>query len=87
MQLSDKAVEREHAQGDRYLDLRGLANYSALSVSCLRDHIRKSGMPFFKVEGKILVKQSEFDRWVERYRGNTSEDLDKLVDEMLESIN
>lgn len=54
---------------DRYMDLDGLAVYSSLSRTTLRRHMRDNQMPFFKVDGKILVRQREFDLWLERYRG------------------
>ena len=51
---------------DRYLDLEGLAVYSSLGKTTLRRHMRDSGLPYYKLDGKILVKQSEFDRWMQQ---------------------
>ena len=34
--------------------------------------------------GKILVRKSDFDRWMEAYR--YTPDLDKLVDEVVSAI-
>jgi excisionase family DNA binding protein len=68
---------------DRYFDLQGLAVYSALSVQTLRSHIKKNHLPCFKVDGKILVKRSEFDRWLEAYRMNQDQDIDRKVAEIL----
>ena len=65
---------------DQFFDLRGLAVYSAMGVPTLRDYIRDEKLPCFKVKGKYLIKRSEFDRWLERYRTNKCHDLDAIVD-------
>jgi excisionase family DNA binding protein len=72
--------------GDKYFDLKGLSAYSALSVGTLRDHIRRGNLPYFKVKGKILVKRSEFDQWIENYRVNKKHDLDRIVNDVLDSL-
>ena len=71
---------------DRYFDLRGLSAYSAFGVATLRDYIRSDGLPCFKVKGKILIKKSEFDRWIENYRINQSQDIDTLVDSVMSDL-
>lgn len=64
---------------DQYLDLDGLAKYSSMSKSTLREYIKGEGLPAFKVKGKLLVKQSEFDNWMEGFRLQ-SEDIDSIVE-------
>lgn len=71
---------------DRLLDLRRLSGYSSLGIPTLRDYIRSDGLPCFKIRGKILIKQSEFDTWLEQYRVNQSKDLDSIVDEVMDSL-
>ena len=68
---------------DQFLDLRGLSVYSSLSVSTLRDHIRSKGLPAFSVRGKILVKKSEFDKWVSQYRISRDLDIDSIVNDVI----
>ena len=70
-----------------YLDLKGLSVYSSLKVPCLRTYIREKNLPCFKVQGKILIKRSEFDRWLEGFRMNKEQEIDEFVDEILESVN
>lgn len=53
---------------DQYFDLQGLQAYSSFKVSTLRDYIRRDGLPAFKARGKVLVKRSEFDAWMEHHR-------------------
>ena len=71
---------------DQYFDLKGLSRYSALGVPTLRDHIRGGDLPCFKVKGKILVKKSEFDGWIEGYRLNKKQNLNDLVNEVIETL-
>lgn len=71
---------------DRFLDLKRLSQYSSLGIPTLRDYIRSDALPCFKVKGKILIKQSEFDTWLERYRVNQSQDLNSIVDEVMDSL-
>ncbi|RZB36392.1 MAG: hypothetical protein SRB2_02217 [Desulfobacteraceae bacterium Eth-SRB2] len=85
MQIPDNIAEKTITLKDRFFDLRGLSAYSAVSVGSLRDYV-KTGMPHFKLKGKILVKRSEFDAWLERYRVNRSQDLDNIVDVVMDSL-
>jgi excisionase family DNA binding protein len=67
---------------DRLLSLKELSEYSTLAESTLRDHMKR-GMPHFKVGGKILVRRSEFDQWIEKYR---VKDLDEVVEMAMKSL-
>ena len=71
---------------DRLFDLRSLSQHSCLGVPTLRDYIRSGGLPHFKLKGKILVRLSEFNRWLESFRVDTKSDLNNLVDDVLESL-
>jgi hypothetical protein len=55
---------------DRYLNLHSLSEYADIPIPTLRDHIRGMKLPCYKVKGKILVKQSEFDSWIGSFRVN-----------------
>jgi hypothetical protein len=71
---------------DKYFDLRGLAEYSSLAVPTLRDYLRGlDPIPHYKLKGKVLVKQSEFDRWLENFRVDASK-LEKVVVDVLNSL-
>jgi hypothetical protein len=71
--------------GDPFLDLRALTHYSNLSVRTLTRHLHdlEHPLPHYKVRGKILVRRSEFDRWMEGFRRRPQQDLPRLVDEVL----
>ena len=77
---------------DEYLDFKGLSTYSKMGVSTLRYHIRENDLPCFKIPGKkektgkILIKRSEFDGWMERFRANDFLDPNALADEVIRSL-
>jgi excisionase family DNA binding protein len=71
---------------DQYLDLRNLSAYCSLGVPTLRDYLRSGGLPHFKLKGKILVKKSEFDRWLESFRIKTDQEFNGIIDSVLESL-
>lgn len=85
MLIPDDIAEQTISLKDKFFDLRGLSVYSSLGVSTLRDHIKR-GMPCFKIGGKILIKLSEFDKWLERYRLNAEQDLDAMVDGIMDAM-
>ena len=84
MIIPDDITEAPIALKDQYFDLKGLSVYSAIAVGTIRDHIKTRGLPNFKVAGKILVKRSEFDSWVEKYRSTKS--LNHIVDDVMDSL-
>ena len=53
---------------DQYFDLEGLSAYSALKVPTLREYIKEKKLPAFKVKGKLLIRKSEFDSWLDNFR-------------------
>lgn len=67
---------------DRYFDLKGLAQYSNLSVRTLRKYLGK--IPHYRIGGKLLVKKSEFDKYLEQYREVDS--LSEMVEEIVNEI-
>jgi hypothetical protein len=72
---------------DKFLDLKGLAEYSSLAVPTIRDYLKSvNPIPHFKIKGKILVKQSEFDAWLEGFRV-TGDALAALVDDVRGGLN
>lgn len=71
---------------DQYLDLKKLSDYGSVAVPTLREYIKGCGLPAFKLKGKILVRKSEYDHWMEQHRIDKSQDLGHIVDEVMESI-
>ena len=70
---------------DPYLSLRALATYSGCSIRWLRDRLVDSvhPLPCYRVEGKILVRRSDFDEWMAWYRNQGRSDVERLVAPLL----
>jgi len=71
---------------DPFLSLKGLAGYSGMSVRKLRDSLTRpvSPLPHYRVDGKILVRRSDFDRWMEHFKHTP--DVDRIVDGVVSEI-
>lgn len=66
-----------------YLDLKAAAAYTSLSVRSLRDYLKRPGAPpTYRISKKILVKRTDLDLWLERFKV----DLDSLARRALEGI-
>jgi hypothetical protein len=86
MIIPDNIIEPAISLKDQYFDLRGLEAYSALKVPTLRDYIRSGDLPSFKIKGKILIRKSEFDTWIEDYRVNRTKQINDIVDDVMSSL-
>ncbi len=66
---------------DPYLSLKGLAGYASLSRRTLQDLINapRDPLPSYRVGGKILIRKSDFDRWMTRRRNQKSLALARLA--------
>jgi len=69
---------------DRYMDKREAAEYTSLSTRTLEGRLDE--IPHFRVGKKILFKKSEIDKWMETYREGGTQNLDRIADEVIESI-
>jgi excisionase family DNA binding protein len=72
---------------DPFLDLRALSTYASISVRKLRDLLADplNPLPAYQVGGKILVRRSEFDGWMSRYR-RSGVDVGKIVTDILKGL-
>lgn len=73
---------------DPCLSLKALAGYSGLSVRNLRDRLTDPAhpLPHYRIGGKIVVRRSDYDAWVARYRRVGNPDLDRMVAEALRDV-
>ena len=69
---------------DQYFDLPRLSEYSCLGIGTLRDYI-KTGLPCFKLKGKLLIRRSEFDQWIEKFRYE-KESVKDIADEIMNNL-
>jgi excisionase family DNA binding protein len=69
--------------------LKALAAYSGFGLRKLYDFLSDPvhPLPHYRVGGKILVRRSEFDAWIARYRQCGRANVDAIVDNVLKSIN
>jgi excisionase family DNA binding protein len=74
-------------QQPEWLDLKALQKYACISERTLREWVHRSvePLPAVQVGGKILVRRSEFDRWLEGHRVRPV-DLGCIVDEMVTAV-
>lgn len=78
-------------QQAEWMDLKAVQRYACVSERTVRDWIHRlqNPLPASRVEGgKLLVKRSHFDKWLEAhpYRGSENPDLGELVDEVLKEL-
>jgi hypothetical protein len=73
---------------DPFLALRALASYSGISIRKLRDYLDDPAhpLPCYRVGGKIVVRRSEFDTWIARYRQIGRADVDQIVADVLRTL-
>lgn len=74
-------IERE------WLGIRELTKYASVSDRTLREwmHRENDALPAVRVDGKILVRRSQFDSWLERHRIRPvgAVDVDAIVNGLL----
>ena len=75
------------ATEDPYLSLKALAGYSGISVRTLRGYLDLSpdeALPCYRLPGggKILVRRSEFDTWLARFRTRGRPNLARAIREL-----
>jgi hypothetical protein len=70
---------------DAYYGLKRLTSYSGIGLRRLRSYLtdRAHPLPHYRVGGKILVRRSEFDRWIEVYRRAETSRVDDIVADLL----
>ncbi len=75
-----------HITRDIIYDLKGLSGYCSLKIPTLRDYLKSGELPHYKLKGKILIRKSEFDAWLEGYRVNKKQGINNIIDGVLESL-
>jgi len=70
---------------DPFMPLTALASYSGLSVRTLRQYLElppNQALPAYRLPGKILVRRSEFDAWMEQYRSRGRPSLVRALEDL-----
>src|SRR5215469_1576620 len=85
--LSEDQASSKATPGKEWLGLRQLTEYADISERTLRTWIysRTDPLPATKVSGKVLVRKTDFDRYLERHRVKPldSIDLDGIVRDVM----
>ena len=86
--LDLKGARPKPPEADGYLSLRTLAGYSGLSVRTLRGYLEHPAhpLPHYRVGGKLLVKRSEFDDWIRKFRVEEPSKVGAIVADVLRSL-
>lgn len=86
--MKDTVTTPAATPNDPYLSLRELVKYSSLSINTIRAHLTnlRHPLPHFRVGGRILVRQSEFDRWVTQQRADPTERLNQIVNKVMTDL-
>ena len=74
-----------------WMDLKTLERYACTSERTLREwiHLPIGSLPASQVNGgKLMVKRSEFDRWLEahRYQPVNSIDADRIAEDIIDQF-
>ena len=79
-------MNQEKLTDDRYLDLAHLASYSSMGKTTLRELIQAGELQAFCPRGKVLVKKSTFDSWVEKHPVRPGKAVADLVNEIMAKV-
>ena len=73
-----------------WLSLQQLTEYAAVSDRTLRTWLHRAtdALPAVRVHGKILVRRSEFDSWLEHHRIQPDglNDVDSIVNAVIQDM-
>jgi excisionase family DNA binding protein len=78
---------RTKLEGVEWMDLRSLQQYACVSERTLRVwvHLADNPLPATQVGSKILIRRSDFDRWLEAHQIKQV-DLGCIVDELVAGV-
>ena len=85
MLIPDDIAEASITLKDQFFDLKGLSLYSSLGVGTLRDYLRSGSLPHYKLRGKILIRKSDFNAWMERFRSD-EKTINGMVNEIMSNL-
>ena len=70
---------------EKYLDLKTLSGRTSISVRKYRDCIKDPchPLPYYKLDGKILIRWSDFENWISKYKVIGGIDIDGIVNDVL----
>jgi excisionase family DNA binding protein len=89
--LANSSISQARAAEQmEWLDLRALVKYASVSERTLREWIHRplNPLPAVRVDKKILVRRSHFDRWLEAHQVDRGGSLDigRTVDGLVREL-
>jgi hypothetical protein len=70
---------------DRYFTIEGLMQYSGLSRRSIRKYLELNptdALPCYRTPNKILIRQSEFDEWMQKFRSRGRPNVEATLREL-----
>ena len=71
---------------DRWLTIQELMEYVPLSEKTLRKIMKELHPVRINGRGKIMIRKSEFDAWLEQHSGNVAESANPQAIELLKEV-
>ncbi len=73
--------------GPKYISLKTLSKFHCeIPVPTLRDHMKRDGLPYYKIRGKILIDRDEFREWIQQYHHTGGKELQQIATEALAKL-
>jgi excisionase family DNA binding protein len=73
-----------------WMDLKAIQQYACVSERTIREWIHRphNPLPAVQVDKKILIRRSQFDRWLEAHqiRPIAALEISQIVDEMVTTL-
>jgi excisionase family DNA binding protein len=68
-----------------WLDLKALTEYVSVSRRTLTEWLyrEENPLPAFRIDGKVYIRRSDFDRWMEAHPVEGLVNLGKIVDDVM----
>jgi len=73
-------VNKPILQGDSFMDINDLAEYSRINKRKLRELVKN--MPHYKAGRKLLVKKDDFDAYMRQFLRNPHPLVDEIMREL-----
>jgi hypothetical protein len=71
-----------------WLDLKALTEYVSVSRRTLTEWLyrEENPLPAFRIDGKVYVRRSDFDLWMEAHPVEGAVNVGKIVDDVLADL-
>ena len=85
-----RTVKTQQGLQPEWMDLKSITQYACVSERTIREWIHRSHnpLPAVQVDKKILIRRSQFDRWLEAHqiRPLSNSEVSQIVDDVMTSL-